>query len=268
VQEDGAPATAIDVLANDTDGDGGSKTIQSVTQPTNGAVVITDSVSGLTYEPNADYCNDPPATNLDTFTYTLNDNLAVVASSLSDPANGTVSLITSGTNTGKVLYKPDQNYNNTAATRDTFTYKVNDGQANSNNAATVSVKVDPVNDVPTVAVAAGGSCATNDRSGTINLTVRDPDGQAQTASLKLSATSNNTLTGTSATATLSGTDILLGQNGDDSLSGVGGKDLLCGGRGNDRLSGGDDADRFEGGSGTDTATDFTASQGDSRVGIP
>ena len=35
------PATAIDVLANDTDVDGGPITIDSVTQPANGTVVIT-----------------------------------------------------------------------------------------------------------------------------------------------------------------------------------------------------------------------------------
>jgi VCBS repeat-containing protein len=51
------PATTIDVLANDTDVDGGSKTIDSVTQPTNGTVVITNGGSDLTYEPDADYCN-------------------------------------------------------------------------------------------------------------------------------------------------------------------------------------------------------------------
>ena len=33
---------------------------------------ITGGGTGLTYQPNADYCNDPPGTALDTFTYTLN----------------------------------------------------------------------------------------------------------------------------------------------------------------------------------------------------
>ena len=65
-------ATAIDVLANDTDADGGPKTVQSVTQPANGAVVITGGGSGLTYAPNNNYCNSPPGTTPDTFTYTLN----------------------------------------------------------------------------------------------------------------------------------------------------------------------------------------------------
>src|SRR6185503_16907572 len=66
-----APATAVAVLANDTDPDGGAKSITSVTQPANGAVVITGGGTGLTYQPNANYCNTPPGTTLDTFTYTL-----------------------------------------------------------------------------------------------------------------------------------------------------------------------------------------------------
>ncbi|HEV7509691.1 MAG TPA: IPTL-CTERM sorting domain-containing protein [Thermoanaerobaculia bacterium] len=65
------PATAIPVLANDTDIDAGPKSIASVTQPANGVVVITGGGSGLTYAPNANYCNQPPGTTLDTFTYTL-----------------------------------------------------------------------------------------------------------------------------------------------------------------------------------------------------
>ncbi|QQR73648.1 MAG: tandem-95 repeat protein [Holophagales bacterium] len=68
---EGSGANAVDVLANDTDVDGGPKSIASVTQPANGAVVITGGGTGLTYAPNANYCNNPPGTTLDTFTYTL-----------------------------------------------------------------------------------------------------------------------------------------------------------------------------------------------------
>jgi len=64
-------ATAVSVLANDTDADGGPISITSVTQPANGTVVITGGGTGLTYQPNANYCNNPPGTSLDTFTYTL-----------------------------------------------------------------------------------------------------------------------------------------------------------------------------------------------------
>ncbi len=45
------------MLANDTDVDGGTKLVQSVTQPSNGTVVITGGGTGLTYQPAADYCN-------------------------------------------------------------------------------------------------------------------------------------------------------------------------------------------------------------------
>ncbi len=63
-------ASAIAVLANDTDVDGGPKTIQSVTQPGHGTVVITGGGTGLTYQPDPNYCNGGSPT--DNFTYTLN----------------------------------------------------------------------------------------------------------------------------------------------------------------------------------------------------
>ena len=60
------------MLANDTDIDGGPKVVTAVTQPANGTVVITGAGDGLTYQPDANYCNDPPGITPDTFTYTLN----------------------------------------------------------------------------------------------------------------------------------------------------------------------------------------------------
>ena len=58
VLEDAA-ATAIDVLANDTDIDAGPITIDSVTQPANGTVVITGGGTGLTYQPDAELLQQP-----------------------------------------------------------------------------------------------------------------------------------------------------------------------------------------------------------------
>ncbi|MEA2372992.1 MAG: hypothetical protein QOH12_3386 [Solirubrobacteraceae bacterium] len=84
-------ATQVDVLANDTDIDGGPKSIQAVTQPANGTVAITGPGPGpgtaLTYTPNPNYCNSPPATAPDTFTYTLNSDPTPAPS-----ATGTVSI--------------------------------------------------------------------------------------------------------------------------------------------------------------------------------
>ncbi|WP_430645155.1 beta strand repeat-containing protein [Agromyces sp. GXS1127] len=64
-------ASAIDVLANDVDPDAGPISIDQVTQPSNGTVVIAAGAAYLTYAPDADYCTDPPGTTTDDFTYTL-----------------------------------------------------------------------------------------------------------------------------------------------------------------------------------------------------
>jgi ELWxxDGT repeat protein len=88
VVEDAA-ATAIAVLANDTDVDGGApKSVVSVTQPAHGTVTITGGGAGLTYRPDADYCNDGmPA---DVFTYALSPGgetatVAAKVSCVADP---------------------------------------------------------------------------------------------------------------------------------------------------------------------------------------
>lgn len=68
---EGAAATSLDVLANDTDSDGGGKTILSVTQPSHGVVTIIGGGTGLTYAPTAGYCNEAPNDARDAFTYSL-----------------------------------------------------------------------------------------------------------------------------------------------------------------------------------------------------
>ena len=67
-----APASAINVLANDTDPDGGPKLIDLVTQPGGGTVAITEGGAAVTYAPHAGYCNSVPGMALDGFSYTLN----------------------------------------------------------------------------------------------------------------------------------------------------------------------------------------------------
>ncbi len=54
---------AIDVLANDTDIDGGPKDVTAVTQPSNGTSAFT--ASGVTYTPSGNYCGN------DSFTYSI-----------------------------------------------------------------------------------------------------------------------------------------------------------------------------------------------------
>src|SRR5207244_11736063 len=60
-----AAATAVPVLTNDTDVDGGPKTISSATDPAHGTVVLTGGSpgahTGLTYQPDPHYCHSPDA---------------------------------------------------------------------------------------------------------------------------------------------------------------------------------------------------------------
>ena len=189
----------IDVLANDTDVDGGViSPVASVTDGENGTVTINDDGT-VTYTPNADY------NGTDTFTYTNEDGTTetvtvtveavaddtVVAAdsattdedtpitidvlandtdvdggvvspvaSVTDGENGTVSINDDGT----VTYTPDADYNGT----DTFTYTNEDGTTE-----TVTVTVEAVADE---SVTAADSATTDeDTSITIDVLANDTD---------------------------------------------------------------------------------------------
>ena len=179
----GRAATAIDVLANDTDTDGGPKNVASVTQPTNGTVVITGGGTGLTYAPDANYCNTPTPP-FDTFDYTLNggdvgavavtvtcvNDLAVAnddaATVAEDSTNNVITVLANDSDAEgdpfsvtavtqpangavtftptNVSYTPNANYCNTPTPPfDTFTYTITGADT-----ATVSVTVTCANDGP------------------------------------------------------------------------------------------------------------------------
>jgi VCBS repeat-containing protein len=204
------------------------------------------------------------------------DGDELTATLVSGPTNGTVTLNADGSFT----YTPAANFNGT----DSFTYEAGDGDLQSNT-ATVTLTVNAVNDAPTVTVAAGGSCGSNDRSGTLNLTVADVETPA--AGLTLSRSSSNetllpngnvtfagtganraitatTVSGRSGTAVVTVTvsdgqatgsvpiTVKAGGNGNDTLTGTAGADLLLGQNGNDTLVGLGGNDLLCGGSGNDT----------------
>jgi Ca2+-binding RTX toxin-like protein len=140
--------------------------------------------------------------------------------------------------------------------------------------------------------------AVEDKSGTAKITLtvsNDPLGHAtQIITITVGTNKANAISGTSAT------DMIFGRGSEDTLKGLEGNDLLCrskggdilnggegkdtvlggpdrdrlyGGTGDDRLNGGinDDrltggvgADSFSGGPGKDVATDFDASEGDTK----
>ena len=84
--------TLIFVLTNDTDVDGGPIAVSSVTQPANGTV--SNNGTDVSYTPNANYCNNPPGTVPDTFTYTLTPGgstatVSVTVTCAADPPNVT-----------------------------------------------------------------------------------------------------------------------------------------------------------------------------------
>ena len=73
VQPDSSP-TPIDVLANDTDVDGGPKAVSATGTPAHGTAAITGGGAGVTYMPAAGYCGS------DSFGYTLNGGSSATVS--------------------------------------------------------------------------------------------------------------------------------------------------------------------------------------------
>ena len=186
VELDEGGSVAVAVLANDTDVDGDTLSIQDVGTASNGAVTRDGNV--LTYTPTAGF------SGLDSFTYTVSDGaggtaqgkvevtvngvnddpvadadafvlaedaaptLLDVLGNDSDPDEGDVLSVTSvtGATNGTVevaadgsgvVYTPNADYSGT----DSFEYVVSDGKGGTAT-ATGSITVDAVNDAPILAV--------------------------------------------------------------------------------------------------------------------
>ena len=191
-------ANSFDVLANDTDVDGGPKFVQSVTQPAHGSVVIIGGGSSVTYTPAPNYfgpdaftytlnggslatvsisvtpVDDPPVAvddtltipedNTFTFDPTANDTDVdggpKMIISLTQPTFGTATLVAGG-----VKYQPNPNYFGP----DAYTYTLNGGSS-----ATVSIIVTPVDDPP-MAVDDAATVPENSPATTLDLLSNDLD---------------------------------------------------------------------------------------------
>jgi len=187
VAED-APATAIDVLINDSDSDGGPQSIDTVTQPPNGFVVITNDGADLTYTPAANYCNDETST--DNFTYTLipadsTATVQVTVTCVNDPPEATddafaidedtqleiaapgalgndsdvdgdslTATLLNDVGNGTLIMNSDGSFTYTPNPdfngADSYDYKVCDTQG-ACDTATANITVNPVNDAPVAA---------------------------------------------------------------------------------------------------------------------
>ena len=175
--------TAPGVLGNDTDTEGNPLTAVKVSDPSHGSLTLNADGS-FTYTPTADYngpdsftykaddgtdysniatvsitvnpVNDAPVAVDDSYSTDEDTALTIAAPGVltndtdtegnpltavkvSDPSHGSLTLNADGSFT----YTPTANYNGP----DSFTYKANDGLADSNT-ATVSITVNPVNDAP------------------------------------------------------------------------------------------------------------------------
>jgi hypothetical protein len=180
---------------------------------------------------------------------------------------------------GSFSYLPAANYNGS----DSFTYEARDPRGADSSAVTVSITVRPVDDAPTVVVAAGGTCNT-DSSGTINLTLADIDSPLGSLTLRASTSNKSVVpdggivfagSGSSRTATITGVTgksgtatititvgdgslssavtvtYLAGTAGNDTLTGTSGADLVFGANGSDTISSGGGNDLLCGGNGND-----------------
>ncbi|MFK8011132.1 MAG: Ig-like domain-containing protein [Marinicellaceae bacterium] len=177
--DEDSSSTMINVLANDTDVDGGPISIVSVSQPDNGTVI--NNISSLNYIPDPDYCNT--GSEMDVFNYTLQggssasvsvdvnciDDFPMAVAQLitiseDDPATEieilkdvididdgpkTIEFVTQPengivvNNSSNLTYLANENYCNDKNDTDDFVYRLNGGSE-----ATVSVQVNCVNDQP------------------------------------------------------------------------------------------------------------------------
>jgi len=221
-----AEDTAANITLTATDADGDPLTCAVMAGPSHGA--LSGTVPNLTYTPNPNY-NGP-----DSFTFKANDGtldsdeatVSITVTPVNDlpvaqgqsvtTAEDTAVSITltatdvdgdplayavvAGPSHGalggtapNLIYTPAANYNGP----DSFTFKANDGKADS-NVATVSITVNPVNDPP---VANPQSVATNqDTAVAITLTASDIENDTLTYSV-VTQPAHGTLSGTAPTLT-------------------------------------------------------------------
>ena len=159
---------AFTYKANDGQADSNVATVSLTVNPVNDApVAVADSYS--TNEDTALTVTAPGVLGNDTDV----DGDALTAILVAGPSHGSLAL----NGNGSFTYTPGANYNGS----DAFTYKANDGQADS-NVATVSLTVNPVNDAP---VAVADSYSTNEDTA---LTVTAPGVLPRTGAWRSTAT--------------------------------------------------------------------------------
>ena len=229
----GSGPTPIDVLANDTDADGGPKQVVAITQGARGAVAIGGGSVGVTYAPTG--CNADVGATPDTFTYTLNGGSTATVT-----VNVPCVFPTSCTLTGTP--GPDRLTGCSGADRMS-------GLAGDDtmNGLAGNDRMDGGSGDDTVF---GDQQNDSLYGGSGRDTLRGDAGNDRLSG----GTDGDTLnagTGNDRVSGGSGDDRLTGSTGQDALSGSSGDDRLSGGSGNDRLAPGSGRDLISGESGND-----------------
>ncbi|MRX38656.1 tandem-95 repeat protein, partial [Flavobacterium sp. LC2016-23] len=221
------------ILANDTDAEGNTLSAILVTGPTNGTLTLnadgtftyvhngsettTDSFTYKANDGNSDSntvtvditinpVNDAPVAIADSYSVneagTLTATIAtgILANDTDAEGNALTAILVTGPTNGTLILNSDGTFtyvhNGSETTTDSFTYKANDGNSDSNT-VTVDITINPVNDAP---VAIADSYSVNE-SGTLTATIAtgilandtDAEGNTLTAVLVTGPT-NGTLT--------------------------------------------------------------------------
>ena len=219
--------SAVGVLINDTDVDGDALTAALVNGPANGSLTLNADGS-FTYTPDANFygqdsftyktndgtadgnsetvtinvnpVNDAPVTNADSYSTSEDTTLVIggpgvlandtdaendplTAAIVTGPLNGSLTLNADGSFT----YTPDANFFGI----DSFTYKTNDGTVDGNT-ETVTINVNPVDDVPVTSAIDAGTVSEDDAVETIDLLAGQTDVDGDTLSATgISVVDNN-----------------------------------------------------------------------------
>jgi len=207
-EDTGVGITAAALLANDTDGDGDTLDVSSVSNATNGSVLLV--LGNITFTPAANFSGTAG------FDYTITDGTTTATAHVTVTVNAVddvpvavddagftdedlgifVDVLTNDTGLGdggisialatppahgtatagatNFLYIPAANYNGT----DTFTYTITDTDGDTSAPATVTINLNALNDAP---VANSQTVNTNDHTPvTITLTATDVDSPSVT----------------------------------------------------------------------------------------
>ena len=215
---------ASTLLANDSDPEGATLSVTSVSNPANGSVLLSEDMATVTYTHDGSEttsgsfiytvsdgsdtstatvtitvtpANDPPTASNNSASVAEGGTLTISASTLldndSDPEGNTLSLTSvSNVANGTVSLSEDKTtvtytHDGSETTSGSFTYTVSDGSASST--ATVNITVTPANDPPTASnnsasVAEGGTLTIS--ASTLLANDSDPEG----ATLSLTSVSN------------------------------------------------------------------------------